>query len=159
VTILAEIEIAAGAAAAAGLVTLGPAVIACLPAVPCALVPEHLRDWWRSGYERRPTVPARLKRRVFAADRRRCAYCGSRAKLVIDHIRPWSCSGVHALWNLMLLCSVCNTAKSNFWIRPDGSVYSPFTDLLAAQHAEMILRFQRRHRWNPGRWIRAGWAR
>lgn len=76
-------------------------------------------------------IPARLRRAVRAADRDRCAHCGtSRTELKlagremhVDHIVPWLYGGVTCLWNLALLCDEHNEAKRAYFVREDGSEY------------------------------------
>jgi 5-methylcytosine-specific restriction endonuclease McrA len=123
------------------------------------LVPGRARIWWRRGQDHRPAIPAALRRAVYAADRHRCCFCGSRDQLQIDHIRPWSRGGLSALWNTMTLCGKCNRVKSNYWVARDGYVfYRSFPGSDDAKTAAAILAYEKRHRWNPGRWIRAGWS-
>ena len=43
---------------------------------------------------------------------KRCAYCGSREKLTVDHIKARSLGGTNHLSNLQTLCDSCNAAKS-----------------------------------------------
>ncbi len=154
---------------------LAPGALVSFESLPLLLIPDKWRIQWRKGSDRRPAFRMWLKRAIYAADRYRCCYCGERVGLQLDHVKPWSRGGLSALWNLMLLCSRCNRVKSNYWVAKDGYVfYRPFMDAnkLAAQMcvvlgfhpattaeqiAADILRFELRHRWHPGRWIRAGW--
>lgn len=73
----------------------------------------------------------------------RCAHCGKwcgrpggeharipdYAKMEVDHIRPWSCGGSNALYNLQPLCKPCNRAKSNKMTFSD-SMKSGFSSVL-----------------------------
>lgn len=50
----------------------------------------------------------------------RCAQCGSKENLTVDHIIPKAEGGSEAITNLQILCSNCNLAKGNippFWMR------------------------------------------
>lgn len=136
---------------------LTPGVIVSVEAMPRLLVPNRLRIWWRRGQDHRPTIRAYLRRAVYAADGHRCCWCGAVENLQIDHIRPWSLGGLNALWNLITLCRRCNKIKSNCWLARDGYVfYRPWPGCNDKYLALAILRFEKRHRWNPARWVRAG---
>jgi HNH endonuclease len=135
-----------------------PGALVSIHSLPLLLIPDRTRIWWRHG-KARPAWHAWLKRAVMAADRYRCCYCGSPEHLQIDHVKPWSRGGLSALWNLTILCARCNRVKSNYWVARDGYVfYRPFSDANDQALAAEILRHELRHRWNPGRWIRAGWS-
>ncbi len=136
-----------------------PGFLVSAEALPLLLIPSRARVWWRHGQDHRPGIPVRLRRAVYAADGYRCAWCHSTEQLQVDHIRPWTAGGLTALWNMMTLCGTCNRLKSNYWVRRDGSVlYTPFHGFSHEHEAGQILRFELRHRWWPGRWIRAGWS-
>jgi hypothetical protein len=154
---------------------MAPGALVSVESLPLLLIPDSWRIRWRKGSDHRPAFRMWLKRAVDAADRHRCCYCGARGSLQFDHVKPWSRGGLNALWNLMRLCARCNRVKSNYWVARDGYVfYRPFMDgnklaaemcresglppgTTAEQIAADILRFELRHRWHPGRWIRAGW--
>jgi hypothetical protein len=141
-------------AASLVLVTGAACLRGCAPAlVPCA---------WRIRYRRgrpRPALPAWLRRAVLAADRHRCVYCGSRADLQVDHVRPWASGGLTALFNLAVLCRAHNRVKSNYWRDPDGYVhYRPFAGAADMAGAASILRAECRRRRSPLRWLRVAWA-
>lgn len=142
----------------AGLVA--PGLAASAESLPLLLVPDRARIWWRHRNEgRRPSLPGWLRRAVYAADRNRCCYCGSGQELQLDHVKPWSRGGLSAMWNMMTLCGRCNRVKSNFWIARDGyRFYRPWSGAGNEREAEAILRYELRHRWGLGRWIRAGWS-
>lgn len=134
-----------------------PGLTMSFTALPQLLIPDRWRIEWRRD-QPRPAIPARLRRACLAADRYRCAWCSSYEDLQVDHVKPWSCGGLSALWNVMTLCGPCNRVKSNCWYRKDGSViYRPFKGGSMAT-ATAILDFELRHRWRPDRWIRAGWS-
>ena len=45
---------------------------------------------------------------------RKCFYCGTEtAALHVDHVIPWSFVLEDCVWNLVLACQTCNTAKSD----------------------------------------------
>lgn len=157
-----------GALGAAGLAMLlvpalalavaAPGLVLSCRALPQLLVPDRWRIEWRRD-EPRPAIPARLRRAVYAADRHRCAFCGARGDLQVDHVKPWSWGGLSAIWNLMTLCGHCNRVKSNCWYRKDGSVcYRAFSDADNLALARQILELELNCRWHPGRWLRAGWS-
>jgi hypothetical protein len=148
----------------AGLATLAVLMLALVAAAPClrgcapALVPRARRIRYRRG-RARPAIPAWLRRAVLAADRHRCVYCGSRAELQVDHIRPWAAGGLTALFNLAVLCRAHNRVKSNYWRDPDGYIhYRPFAGAADVAGATSILRAERRCRRSPLRWLRVARA-
>lgn len=53
----------------------------------------------------------RLSTIVFQRDGRLCAFCGSVARLTIDHIIPLARGGDNELENLQVLCQSCNSRK------------------------------------------------
>lgn len=63
----------------------------------------------------RPKVPRRIRKEVIARTSGACVQCGSTEEPQIDHIKPWSKGGTHALDNLQLLCGPCNRAKGARW--------------------------------------------
>lgn len=95
---------------------------------------------------------------MYAADGRRCAYCGYAGSLELDHVRPWSLGGRSSLWNLMTLCKPHNLVKSNYWSEDGFSVYRPWKGYSNRNEAAAILSFERRHRWSLIRLIRAAMA-
>jgi hypothetical protein len=145
-----------------------PAFLLSIHSVPLLLVPSRTRKWWRRGADRSAQrssyIPRHLRLAVLAADRNRCCFCGTTEGLAIDHIFPWSLGGLTVMWNLAVLCKYHNTVKSNYWrFRSGHHVYVPFKSPAGMNVnnkplAAEILAFELRHRWNPGRWIRAGWA-
>lgn len=63
-------------------------------------------------------IPADLRARIDAADRRVCCYCrtseaNSGVPLSYDHIEPRSRGGVTSLENVCLCCRPCNEFKSD----------------------------------------------
>jgi HNH endonuclease len=126
---------------------------------PGALVPARWRAWWRRGRDGRPHISDRLRRIVYAADRHACSYCKSSQGLQLDHLRPWSFGGRTSFWNFMTLCRDCNLVKSNYWQARDGrAYYRPFAGHGDIVTAAQILAFERRHRLNLFRLIRASMA-
>jgi HNH endonuclease len=153
-----------GLIGAVGLITAiaMPAVLLSIQDLPKALVPASWRTRYRRGAERSEQrssyIPKWLRRAVLAADQYRCVWCHKQEMLSVDHIRPWSKGGLAVFWNLMVLCSACNTLKSNCWVARDGyEFYRAFEGSDDQDQALAMLRFERRHRWRPGRWVRAGW--
>jgi 5-methylcytosine-specific restriction endonuclease McrA len=140
------------------------ALLFWLPALAAGgLVPRRWRIAYRHrhGREGAPSayISARLRRVVYAADRRRCVACKSRIDLNVDHVRPWAGGGLTTLWNCMTLCGRCNRVKSNYWQDRDGYVhYRGYPGSADAHAAEQVLRRERRHRFWPLRWTRAAWA-
>jgi HNH endonuclease len=147
-------------APALALGALAPGIAVSLESLPLLLVPGRARIWWRHRQAgRRPSIASRLRRAVYAADRHRCCWCKSPLQLQLDHVKPWSRGGLTALWNLMTLCSRCNRVKSDYWVARDGyRFYRPWQGASDEREAARILAFELRHRWSPGRWIRAGWS-
>jgi len=57
------------------------------------------------------TKPSRQM--IYKRDNNTCQYCGSTARLTIDHVIP-RCRGGEDTWeNLVVACSSCNTKKGN----------------------------------------------
>jgi 5-methylcytosine-specific restriction endonuclease McrA len=50
---------------------------------------------------------------IFRRDGHKCAYCGSRQNLTIDHVVPRSQGGKDTWDNLVTACQVCNTKKGD----------------------------------------------
>lgn len=141
-------------------------VVFGVPYLTAGLIPREWRASYRQRYDRNSQkssrIPAWLNRAVKAADRYRCAHCGARDHLQIDHVIPWSLGGLTALFNLVTLCDVCNRTKSNYWVRRNGTVcYNPFPGLDRQQIAAAITVSERRRRLSPLRWVLAahslGW--
>jgi 5-methylcytosine-specific restriction endonuclease McrA len=61
----------------------------------------------------RSPIPREIVDAVYARDGGRCVYCGSKEKLQIDHIIPFSKGGADTLENFQILCQKCNLEKSN----------------------------------------------
>lgn len=57
------------------------------------------------------TVIPRDRRRLLARYRNECVYCGSRGKIVFDHVIPLTRGGSHGVGNLAPSCIPCNRAK------------------------------------------------
>lgn len=135
-----------------------PVALIMLVQAPGSLVPNSWRTWWRGGDPDRPHIPDWLRRAVYAADGRRCCYCGYAGTLQLDHVRPWSLGGRTSFFNLMSLCQDHNLVKSNYWDEPGFRSYRPFKGHGDIREAAAILAFERRHRWSPIRLIRAAMA-
>ena len=50
---------------------------------------------------------------IYKRDGHRCAYCGSREQLTLDHVMPKSRGGKDSWQNLVTACMKCNTFKGN----------------------------------------------
>lgn len=66
----------------------------------------------RHTEDRKPINPI-VRASVLRRDRYRCVWCGSRYRLEMDHIIPWSARGADTADNLRALCKSCNEARSN----------------------------------------------
>ena len=130
------------------------------------LVPRRARWWWRyrragfappRGRQRSSRITRKLRARILIADRGRCAVCGDRAGVQVDHIVPWSVGGVGCLWNCMLLCPYHNQVKSNYWKARGGRIVyrNTWQGRKAAPQAAKILAAERIQRLSPWRWLRA----
>jgi hypothetical protein len=67
------------------------------------------------GYFIKPrnSISDDLRRRVYAADRHECVYCGATNHLTLDHIVPYSQGGRTDFDNLLTCCDNCNGQKSD----------------------------------------------
>ena len=63
--------------------------------------------------QRTRKISPQIRRLIFERDNHQCQQCGSRTKLTIDHIFPFSRGGGRELKNLQLLCQKCNSKKSD----------------------------------------------
>lgn len=107
------------------------------------------------GQRKRKHIPVRRRRAVYAADRSRCVHCHSVIRLEVDHRRPHACRGRNWWFNLFTLCRRCNKVKSDYHVRPDGTVnYHPFQGFSDRGEAAAILASERRACMNPARWLR-----
>lgn len=52
----------------------------------------------------------------------RCAFCGKKTKLTMDHVTPISKGGEHTAANIIPLCLPCNSSKKD---RPVSKVFQP----------------------------------
>ncbi|MBM3634825.1 MAG: HNH endonuclease [Actinobacteria bacterium] len=53
------------------------------------------------------------RRALFARDGYACQYCGSRAKLTVDHVVPRSRGGDSSWFNVVTSCATCNARKGD----------------------------------------------
>jgi hypothetical protein len=117
-----------------------------------------------AGYARSAPIRSWVRRAAFRADRYRCVYCHEKFRggrgLEADHGRPYASGGFSWIFNIFALCKYHNDVKSNYWVdREDGYVhYRPYGVPGDPVLAAAILAAERRHRWNPLRWLRAAWA-
>lgn len=71
-----------------------------------------------------------------------CGYCSvaegqAGAELTVDHYRPQSVGGEHALENLVYCCPACNSFKGDYWSPGDGRrILHPLQDDLSLHLAE-----------------------
>jgi hypothetical protein len=92
----------------------------------CLVALEIIREyetylWHRQAVRRHVKVQRRIQSRnrakLFDAlalrDGKSCAYCKSRRRLLIDHVRPLVHGGLTEMSNLQLLCFSCNSKKSD----------------------------------------------
>lgn len=92
----------------------------------CLLALEIIKEyetylWQRQAVSRHVKVQRRIQSRnrakLFEAlvlrDDKSCAYCKSRRRLLIDHVRPLVRGGLTEMCNLQLLCFSCNSKKSD----------------------------------------------
>lgn len=68
-------------------------------------------DRSRTRKVRRPTIPAHVRRAVYARDSGACVRCGATDDLALDHIHPFSKGGPDTVANLQVLCRSCNSKK------------------------------------------------
>ena len=61
----------------------------------------------------RPNYPADLERSLFLECGHRCAMCGDKPPLVIDHIEEWAKVKEHKFENMIVLCTVCHALKQD----------------------------------------------
>jgi len=156
-----------------------PALLVSLDKVPMLLIPPrkiaaHRQklingNIWRAPIPRElqesARIPKRVQRAVFRADRYRCVNCGYlggqvKGDLHADHIRPWRGGGLTAIWNLMTLCAECNMIKCNYWRDRDGFIHYRYgLDSPNLPKAAAILAREQCIwvRYNPARWVRAGY--
>jgi hypothetical protein len=59
----------------------------------------------------RAKIPDTLRAAVYGRDGYACLHCGSRERLTLDHIIPWSHGGPDTYENLQTLCVSCNARK------------------------------------------------
>lgn len=64
----------------------------------------------QSGLERAP-IPQEVRLAVYRRDGFRCVTCGTRERLTLDHIYPWSLGGSDDESNLQTMCHSCNARK------------------------------------------------
>ncbi len=77
---------------------------------------ECLEEWSfvgrvYTGTSRRRSIPPSVRAAVLAVGE--CARCGSKKRLTVDHIFPYSKGGTDDPSNLQCLCFTCNLRKSN----------------------------------------------
>lgn len=120
------------------------------------------------GKERSAPIRAWMRRVALRADRHRCVYCHTKVfKGPIDHSRPYALGGLTWVFNLFVLCTICNLTKCDYWVDPeDGYVhyhgherYADYDGRYGSiPRAAAILAAERRRAKNPLRWLRAAWS-
>jgi 5-methylcytosine-specific restriction endonuclease McrA len=138
-------------------------VVAFGPDLPKRCVPRS----WRAGYRSRhgrigaksSVITERTRRLVYAADRHRCVWCGSRVDLAVDHHVAWAWGGLTILANLFTLCGTCNGRKLDYWEDWHGTAhFSRHFNLANRDFAHAVFRRERWRKWSPFRMIRIAWA-
>lgn len=59
----------------------------------------------------RRKIPREIREAVYRRDGHSCLHCGTRDRLTLDHIVPWSAGGSDEQDNLQTLCQSCNSRK------------------------------------------------
>lgn len=59
--------------------------------------------------------------------RNRCAYCGERKPLTVDHVTPVSQGGDHSISNIVPACQSCNSSKGNRKAKKSVQVFLDFS--------------------------------
>jgi hypothetical protein len=74
--------------------------------------------------------------------RYRCAYCGSRGDLQMDHVIPLSRGGRHAIGNILPACRSCNGSKNaRFYVEwKYRQAYRLMDEILADQGSDELCR-------------------
>lgn len=62
-------------------------------------------------FQARRKIPESVRVEVYRRDHFRCVQCGSRNRLTLDHIHPWSLNGRDDPDNLQTMCQPCNSRK------------------------------------------------
>lgn len=71
------------------------------------------RHRYRRFRDTRLPVPSEQRQRIYKRDGHQCVECGSRDRLTLDHIWPYSRGGDESDDNLRTLCASCNSRKGN----------------------------------------------
>ena len=69
-----------------------------------------------------------LRQWIFDRDGRKCADCGSRERLTLDHIVPAVIAGREWASNLLTRCQSCNSRRHGAWIRENGYTFYPIRE-------------------------------
>ena len=67
----------------------------------------------RYRYQRYRGISRTKRKYIFIRDNYTCLCCGSKRRLTIDHIIPWSKGGGGERKNLQTLCESCNLEKGD----------------------------------------------
>jgi 5-methylcytosine-specific restriction endonuclease McrA len=68
---------------------------------------------WGKGYQQGTLHGYTIREHLLNKWGRKCAYCGKKGRLEVDHIHPKSKGGSDRIDNLTLACRECNQAKDN----------------------------------------------
>jgi 5-methylcytosine-specific restriction endonuclease McrA len=88
---------------------------------------QHKQPAWQNSTRNTKNPPGwqRTRQYILRRDNNTCQYCGNTAQEV-DHIRPLSQGGSHAISNLVASCTRCNQRKNiaerkgNTWVPPNN---------------------------------------
>ena len=77
--------------------------------------PHKVKAWLQNRRARRAAAKGAITpeqwRAILGAYRFRCAYCGKKRKLEMDHVIPLSSNGDHSIGNVVPACQKCNLQK------------------------------------------------
>lgn len=72
---------------------------------------DVLEMWPQREKPQRRWISQSTRRAVYRRDGNRCLACGTRKRLTLDHIYPYSLGGNDEIANLQTLCQSCNSKK------------------------------------------------
>jgi hypothetical protein len=84
-----------------------------LPVPDEIILKDYVQMKWLGG------LPKYSKKRLFARDKHKCAYCGGYANTK-DHVKPKSKGGEDSWENLVSACFPCNSKKGNRTLAESG---------------------------------------
>ena len=74
----------------------------------------------RDMSEKSGKIPLREWQEVLEKYNFKCAYCGKKAYLTVDHVIPRARGGRTVKENVVPACTDCNTKKANHWYITGG---------------------------------------